>query len=137
VGRKCPVSIPLVWFQFSVRDCHGARPLKLLTVLYDGEPVGRILVTSHDARRIIGRFVPGPGYPLCKAQFEEAIRIDRLCNEALDEGDYYYPGVSGYFGVIEAITRRVSLPEILQAIEEFEIADGEKVEVFLVSQQPS
>jgi hypothetical protein len=100
-------------------------------VLFDGEPVGHIEVAKWDGRRICGRLLPGPDFDRCRGFFEEAARLDRVVQAALDEGDAYHPAGDRYLEVIESITRRVTLPEVAQEIEEFAIDGNEEVEVFL------
>jgi hypothetical protein len=105
--------------------------LEQLTVLFDGQPVGHLVVAFRDQRRIRGQFVAGPGFDRCRGLFEKAARWCESFLRAESEGDVYHPRSELYFAAIEVLSRRVALPEVDQAVEEFGVYPSGTVDVFL------
>ena len=103
-----------------------------MTVLYDGQPIGRLEVTRRTSRKIIGRFIAGPNFDVWRSHFEEA---GKWFNQW--EGTSLIPAMDyvawdRWIGVIGAITTRICLPEVSQAIEEFAVDNTDEVEVTLM-----
>ena len=107
------------------------RCLEELLVLYDGRPIGRLAVTERTARKIIGRFLPGPGSERCRAAFEEAAQWFSQWEKTSLSPEMDYAAWDRWIEIIRAITARIGLPEVPQGIEEFAVDNTSEVEVTL------
>lgn len=103
-----------------------------LTVCWDGVPVGVIAGVRRVGFCVFGRFVPGAGFGVCRAAFEEAYRGDEEYRRAVAAtGDPVGAERRRWYAAVGAITPHVTLPDLGEPVDDFNVfADGE-VEVYL------
>jgi hypothetical protein len=103
-----------------------------LAVLWDGQRVGRIADARREGFCIFGRFVPEVGFEACSAAFDAAYRGDAEHAEAVQaSGDPIRAERRAWHDAIEAITPHISLPEVGEPVEEFNVFADNEVEVYL------
>jgi hypothetical protein len=102
-----------------------------LRVLYDGTPVGEVIVTQRHPRKFFGRFSAGAGFAECRAEFAEAARWSRQFDEVPSDEPIDYLAWDRWIEVTQRITKRITLPELPVGIEEFAVDHEMAVEVTL------
>ncbi|HTU92147.1 MAG TPA: hypothetical protein VMF69_18845 [Gemmataceae bacterium] len=102
-----------------------------LSVLYDGRVIGQVAVTKRTRRKILGRFIPGPDFDVCRAEFEEAVRWFSQWEGTGLIPEMDYVAWNRWIEVIGRITTHIQLPDVAQRIEEFAVDNTLGVEITL------
>jgi hypothetical protein len=104
-----------------------------LTVLYDGQPIGRLAVIQRTTRKIHGRLIPGLRFDVCQAHFEQAAKWFSQWEATSQIPAMDYVAWDHWIEVISAITARICLPEVSQTVEEFAVDNTAVVEITLLA----
>ncbi len=103
-----------------------------LVVRWGEKPVGHIVEVRRVGFCIFGRFVSGIGFEVCQTEFEEAYRADTEYAQAVERsGDPVGADRQAYYTAIEHITPHISLPDVGEPVEEFNIFADNSVEIYL------
>lgn len=103
-----------------------------LVVHWDGQRVGRIADPRRVGFCVFGRFVPEDGFDVCRAAFEAAYRGDAEYADAVRlGGDPIGADRRAYYAAVAAITPHVSLPDVGEPVDEFNVFADNEVEVYL------
>lgn len=103
-----------------------------LAVHWDGQRVGRIVEVRREGFCIFGRFVPEVGFEMCRAAFEAAYRGDAEYARKVEQGaDPITADREAWLDAIDAITPHISLPDVGEPVEEFNIFADNEVEIYL------
>ena len=100
-----------------------------MAVLYDGCPIGQVVVSLRLPRKFFGEFTPGSGFEVCRPVFEEAARWSRQLDETQSSEPVNYLAWDRWVAVLRRITDRIALPQLPVGIEEFAVDHGTTVEV--------
>ncbi|AMV27241.1 hypothetical protein VT84_22760 [Gemmata sp. SH-PL17] len=102
-----------------------------LAVHWDGQRVGRIVVSQRDGNCVFGRFVPEAGFEVCRGAFEEAHQGDEEYQREVARTGDVFADRERFYAAVAALTARISLPETGREVEEFHVFADDTVEIYL------
>lgn len=106
---------------------------RLLTLLVNGQPVGRVRVTRSNIDKVFGRLLPGPGFDPVRGVFEAAVEQSRRIDAQSDTGPVEPEAHQKLLAAYEAIQRlEPAFAELPHPIEEFAIEADWSVEVTFI-----
>jgi hypothetical protein len=111
----------------------NAPQRRLLTLLVDGKPVGRVRVERTYIDKVFGTLLPGPGFDTVRDVFEAAVEQSRRIDALSDTGPVETQARDRLMAAYVAIQRlQPAFAELPQPIEEFAIEADWSVEVTFV-----
>lgn len=106
--------------------------MTVFAVHWDGQRVGRIADARREGFCIFGRFVAEAGFEVCRLAFEAVYQGDQEYAQAVAiHGDPIGAERGAWHKAFAVLSSHVSLPDVREPVEEFNIFADNTVEVYM------